>query len=378
MVFTTAPGRKHEYGEPDDLPSRTQRRQAAGLRDHRQQARPQCGVDYEILASELKALDPEFEVELTGFSLAEADLMIDGHESGAAASSSRKKVPDRAGPVVSRAGDEWAIGEHRLLCGANDALCDRDCAVLRANDRSGGNTRRYRAKLFGAGQAAWHGDCPMSEKKQAPGATQLIVGYRKPPVHTRFRKGQSGNPGGRPRGMTRGRAAALLEKELYRPVKVKIGKKVETMPALQVAARQLITLGMSGNTSALRSVVQWAQEIDKLAAQQALLEGSTSNAEPVYILLNEADRTPPLGARSAGSPPLLKKCRETPCITAVPEALVQLRRQTVEICFRHFAGAAGYASRRRPRCWLSGKGWFSPTVRLFPPPNAGSSIIGPP
>ena len=131
----------------------------------------------------------------------------------------------------------------------------------------------------------------MSEKKQAPGATQVIVGYRKPPVHTRFRKGQSGNPGGRPRGMTRGRAAALLEKELYRPVKVKNGKKVETMPALQVTARQLITLGMSGNAPALRRVVQLAQELDRLADQQALLEGSTSNAGPPYVLVfDEADR----------------------------------------------------------------------------------------
>jgi Family of unknown function (DUF5681) len=26
------------------------------------------------------------------------------------------------------------------------------------------------------------------------------VGYGKPPVHSRFRKGQSGNPRGRPRG----------------------------------------------------------------------------------------------------------------------------------------------------------------------------------
>ena len=94
-----------------------------------------AGWDYEILASELKAIDAEFEVELTGFSLAEADLMIDGHESGATAPSSRKKVPDRAGPIVSRAGDEWAIGEHRLLCGANDGLCDE---IVRSFERTSG------------------------------------------------------------------------------------------------------------------------------------------------------------------------------------------------------------------------------------------------
>ena len=59
------------------------------------------------------------------------------------------------------------------------------------------------------------------------------VGYRKPPVHTRFRKGQSGNPGGRPRGMTAGRATALALKEAYRPVNVREGDKVITLPAIQ-------------------------------------------------------------------------------------------------------------------------------------------------
>ena len=78
---------------------------------------------------------------------------------------------------------------------------------------------------------------------------------------------------------------------LRRPVEtaVKNGKKVETMPALQVAARQLITLAMSGNGPALRRVVQLAQEIDRLAAQQAMLEGSTSSG-PTLIFVNEDDR----------------------------------------------------------------------------------------
>jgi hypothetical protein len=39
------------------------------------------------------------------------------------------------------------------------------------------------------------------------------VGYGKPPTRTRFRKDVSGNPGGRPRCMTAGRATALAIKE---------------------------------------------------------------------------------------------------------------------------------------------------------------------
>jgi hypothetical protein len=49
-------------------------------------------------------------------------------------------------------------------------------------------------------------------EKELP-ADDHEVGYRKPPAHSRFRKGQSGNPGGRPRGMTAGRATALALKE---------------------------------------------------------------------------------------------------------------------------------------------------------------------
>jgi hypothetical protein len=52
-----------------------------------------------------------------------------------------------------------------------------------------------------------------SPKKKLP-EEEHKVGYGKPPVHTRFSKGQSGNPGGRPRGMTAGRATALAQGEL--------------------------------------------------------------------------------------------------------------------------------------------------------------------
>ena len=44
------------------------------------------------------------------------------------------------------------------------------------------------------------------------------VGYKKPPLHTRFQKGQSGNPRGRPKGSKN--FSTLLAEALNEPVVV--------------------------------------------------------------------------------------------------------------------------------------------------------------
>jgi DNA modification methylase len=79
-----------------------------------------AGWDTEILASELQGLlDINFDLDVTGFSLAEIDLVIDtARESrpqrGAGEDDEVPSVPLR--PVCSR-GELWSLGRHRLLCG---------------------------------------------------------------------------------------------------------------------------------------------------------------------------------------------------------------------------------------------------------------------
>ena len=86
--------------------------------------------------------------------------------------------------------------------------------------------------------------------------------------------------------MTPGRAAALIEKELYRPVKVKGGNKVTSVPALRVATRKLIALALKDDISALRILFQLAQDIDRLSAQASLQE---PYAGPAVIVISESD-----------------------------------------------------------------------------------------
>jgi hypothetical protein len=101
----------------------------------------------------------------------------------------------------------------------------------------------------------------LSQKKQP--ANEHKVGYGKPPVHTRFRKGQSGNPGGRPRGMTAGRATALALKEAYRLVNVREGDNIITLPAIQAILRSQVALAAKGNGPAQRAVIEAVQAIER-------------------------------------------------------------------------------------------------------------------
>lgn len=75
------------------------------------------------------------------------------------------------------------------------------------------------------------------------------VGYRKPPVHTRFQKGQSGNPSGRPKGSIN--VATALEKELNTPVTIKENGRTRTITKLQAAIKQLVNKAAGGDPRAL-------------------------------------------------------------------------------------------------------------------------------
>ena len=79
-----------------------------------------AGWDREILAIELQALiELEFDVEVTGFSLAEVDFAIDELSASDPEGSDTPDdvIPQVSGPALSAQGDLWLIGRHRLLCG---------------------------------------------------------------------------------------------------------------------------------------------------------------------------------------------------------------------------------------------------------------------
>ena len=67
-----------------------------------------------VQLKELTAVDLTFDIEATGFSVGEIDLILDDDSDG---SDSADRIPEKpAGPPTTQVGDLWLLGEHRLLC----------------------------------------------------------------------------------------------------------------------------------------------------------------------------------------------------------------------------------------------------------------------
>jgi DNA modification methylase len=80
-----------------------------------------AGWDEELLGLELKELqtiDPDLDLELTGFSIAEVDHLIESGKPTEPNDPVDDRLPeDLDGPPRCRSGDIYRLGDHRLICG---------------------------------------------------------------------------------------------------------------------------------------------------------------------------------------------------------------------------------------------------------------------
>lgn len=96
------------------------------------------------------------------------------------------------------------------------------------------------------------------------------VGYCNPPEATRFKKGQSGNPKGRPKGALN--VDTVLTKAVRQPVVIIENGQRKTVTKLEVMIAQLVNKGTSGELRAVRQVVELLRELEAQQAARAFPE----------------------------------------------------------------------------------------------------------
>ena len=110
------------------------------------------------------------------------------------------------------------------------------------------------------------------------------VGYRRPPVEHQFKKGQSGNPGGRPRKMKVTGFPDLLRAELAKTVRLKINGVEKVMTNAEAAAARLANDLL---TAPPRERLKLVQELEKLGVFAVPPEATISTPETRRAFLAE-------------------------------------------------------------------------------------------
>jgi DNA modification methylase len=95
---------------------------AARLADNKTAESP---WDEQLLHLELAGLQEQgFDLELTGFSAEEVELLLAGPEGTTEGLTDEDAVPEAQEEIITISGDVWLLGEHRLLCGDATQMAD--------------------------------------------------------------------------------------------------------------------------------------------------------------------------------------------------------------------------------------------------------------
>lgn len=105
------------------------------------------------------------------------------------------------------------------------------------------------------------------------------VGFKKPPKHTQFKPGQSGNPAGRPKG-TKNLATDLAE-ELSQQIVVLEGGQQIQVSKQRAMVKSLLAKAMKGDTQAAGVLIKLVSEIERSKGNEVTPEKISSDDQAI-------------------------------------------------------------------------------------------------
>lgn len=124
------------------------------------------------------------------------------------------------------------------------------------------------------------------------------VGYRKPPKHSRFKKGQSGNKKGRPKRSKD--FDKIFSDQLEQLISLRVGEKTEKVPIRTAIAKSLINGALRLDRNCLKAVLDLMRKAppseplgtspEELDDLQRLLKNLPSEPEKLTVEEDESEK----------------------------------------------------------------------------------------
>jgi len=102
-------------------------------------------------------------------------------------------------------------------------------------------------------------------------ATDGKAGYKRPPIKSQFRKGQSGNPRGRRKGQRN--LGPVLAEVLRQTVTVKQDGKSQRMSKGEAVIKMLLTKSNKDDSRAIKAVLEFSDQIGRVQSAELKLGG---------------------------------------------------------------------------------------------------------
>jgi hypothetical protein len=92
------------------------------------------------------------------------------------------------------------------------------------------------------------------------------IGYGRPPVHSRFKPGQSGNPSGRPKGIPN--LKTLFNQILKEQISLREGSDVRKVTKAEALIRGLVLGALKGDTRSLGALFRLAEQTGQFEEEE--------------------------------------------------------------------------------------------------------------
>lgn len=138
---------------------------------------------------------------------------------------------------------------------------------------------------------------PVPQKEDEGGSYE--VGYGRPPAHSRFRPGQSGNPAGRRKGVRNLKTDVM--RTLQAPIKVKEGGRLKTRSTQEGALLVLREKALRGDTRALDRLLELAQRYNSDPGENGPIQELGADDQAI-LAAYEAEIAAAASARATAEP----------------------------------------------------------------------------